>query len=121
MVTWAASRKGCPAKKGGDCPSQLHPCEAPSGVLCSGLGSQYKKDVELLELAQRRATKMLRGREHLSYEEMMGELTLFISEKSRLQGELTAAFQYLKRAYRQEEEQLFTNLIVIREGGMALN
>ena len=30
---------------------------------------QHRKDVELLERAQRRATKMIKGLEHLSYEE----------------------------------------------------
>ena len=32
-------------------------------------GPQYRKDVELLERVQRRVTKMIRGLEHLSYEE----------------------------------------------------
>ena len=37
----------------------------------------------------------------------MRELGLFSLEKGRLQGDLTVAFQYLKGAYKQEEEQLF--------------
>ena len=32
-------------------------------------GPQYRKDVELLEQVQRRATEMIRGLKHLSYEE----------------------------------------------------
>ncbi|GAB0179367.1 mitochondrial enolase superfamily member 1 [Grus japonensis] len=37
-------------------------------------GPQYKKDRELLEQVQRRTTKMIRGLEHLSYEDRLREL-----------------------------------------------
>ena len=66
--------------------------------------------MELLKRVQRTDTKMIRGLEHLSYEERLRELGLFSLEKRRIWRHLIVAFQYLKGAYKQEGEQLFTRV-----------
>ena len=50
---------------------------------------------------------MIRGIEHLLYEERLREFGLFALEKRRLWGDLIAAVQYLKGTYKKAGEGLF--------------
>ena len=82
-------------------------------------GPQYKKDAELLERVQVRATKMIKGLEHLSCEERLRELGLFSLGKTWLGGDLFGVFQYWKGVYKQEGVQY--GWTEIGQGGMVLN
>jgi len=93
----------------------------PHLVSCVQLWSpQHEKDMDLLERVRRRATKMIRGLEHLFYEERLRELRLLSLEKRRLQGDLIVAFQYPKGAYRKDGDRLFSRACCDRTRGNGL-
>jgi len=82
--------------------------ETPPGVLCPAPEPTARERHGPVGVGQRRATKTIRGLEHFSCEDMLRELGLFSKEKKRLQGDVIAAFQYLKGAYRKDGENLFS-------------
>jgi len=115
---------------GGDSAPLLCSGETPRGVLPPALEPSAQERHGPVGAGPEEEHKKIQGLEHLSYEERLRELGLFILEKRRLRVDLIVAFQYLKRAYQEDRDRLLSraccdktrgNVFELKEGRFRLD
>ena len=106
MIFWDALKKCNQHVKGGDPLPLLCPGEVISGVPCPVPCSQLQ-DREILETVQQRATKMMRGLEHLASKGRLRDLWLLSPEKRGLMADLINASKYVKCRSQVDRARIF--------------
>ena len=102
--------------KGGDPAPLLCTGEAPLEYCVHMWSLLYRREVNLLDYVQRRATEVI-----LPYKDRLRELQMFSLEKKILKRDLIAGFQYLKGSYGKEGDRLFSRVYGDRKGEMVSN
>ena len=75
-----------------------------------------RKDIDMLEAVQRRATKLLKSIEHLPYEERLKHLNLYSLEDRLARGDMILMYRLMSNDIRIDTSKLFTVKDTITRG-----
>ena len=80
---------------------------------------QLRKDRDAIERVQRWATRLIPGRDRLSYEERLKETGLYILERRRLRGDMMEMFKIMKGIDKIRADELFNRVDSVGPGAIS--